>query len=91
MRRARYLVVIGVVLAGCGETTIDADKLEGEIAQGVEEQTGTRNVSVDCPDDVKAEKGGTFECEVTAPGGVKANAPVTQTDDDGNVEWRLKL
>ena len=59
MRLARYLVVIAVVLGGCGETTIDADKLEGEIAQGVEKQTGTRNVEVDCPDDVKAEEGGT--------------------------------
>ena len=91
MRLARYLVVIVVVLAGCGETTIDGDKLEGEIARGVEKQTGTRNVEVDCPDDVKAKDGGTFECDVTAPGDVKAKAAVTQTDDDGNVTWRLKL
>ena len=91
MRLARYLVVIVVVFAGCGETTIDADKLEGEIAQGVEKQTGTRDVEVDCPDDVKTEDGGSFECDVTAPGQVKAKAAVTQTDDDGNVTWRLKL
>src|SRR5688572_4134968 len=48
--RARYLVVIGAVaLAGCGETTLDAGDIENEITPQVEEQTGTKDVAIDCP------------------------------------------
>ena len=90
MGRARYLLVTALLLvAGCGDSTIDADKLEGEIAPGVEEQTGTRDVEVSCPDDIEAEEGGEFECDLTAEGGIEAKVAVTQEDDDGNVRWRV--
>lgn len=77
------------MLAGCGETTLNAEELESEIAPEVEQQTGTRNVSVSCPDDIEAQEGGEFECDLSAPGGITAKVAVTQEDDDGNVSWRV--
>jgi hypothetical protein len=89
MRRARYLAVTAVLIAGCGESTLDTAELESEIVAGIEKQTATRDAKADCPDDVELKKDDVFTCEVTAPGGVKAPVEVTQTDDDGNVRWRL--
>jgi hypothetical protein len=91
MARARYLLVaaISVLATGCGDSTLDSDKLESEIAPGVEEQTGTRDVEVTCPADIEAEEGGEFECGLTAEGGIEAKVVVTQEDDDGNVRWRV--
>lgn len=92
MGRARYfLVAVGAsfALAGCGESTLDTGKIESEIKPEVEDQTGTRDVAVSCPDDVEAEEGAEFECDLTAAGGVKAKVAITQEDDDGNVRWEL--
>ncbi len=92
MGRARYFVVAvaaSVALAGCGESTLDADEIEDEITPQVEEQTATRDVAIDCPDDVEAEEGGEFDCDLTAEGGIEAKVAVTQTDDEGNVTWRV--
>ncbi len=81
MRRARYFVVAVAfaLLAGCGDDS-DADiaTIERDLAAGVEEDTGTRDVTVDCPDDV----GEGDVCDVTAAGGVKAQVRVTQLDGD---------
>jgi hypothetical protein len=92
MRRARYFpVAIAAVfaLAACGEEVLDVDKGESEVAPELERQTGTRSVSVDCPEEVEIEDGGTFECGVSTEGGVEAKVEVTQTDDEGNVRWEL--
>ena len=90
MGRARYLVVIAAVaLAGCGESTLDAGDIESEVTPQVEEQTGTKDVTIDCPDDIEAEEGADFECDITAQGGVEAKLKVTQEDDEGNVRWEV--
>jgi hypothetical protein len=91
MRRARYFAVTAGVLAlaGCGDTMLDNEELEAEIIPAIERQTGTKNVDLSCPDDVKAETGATFECDVTAQGGIEAKVEVTQKDDDGHVRWKL--
>lgn len=92
MRRTRYFLVAAaacLALAGCGEETLDTGQIEDEIAPSIEEQTGTRDVSVECPDDIEAEEGGEFDCDVTARGGVEAAVTVTQEDDEGNVRWEV--
>jgi len=92
MRPARYLVAAVCVLApaGCGGGgEIDSGETEAEIAAGVEEATATKDVEIDCPDDVKQEKDVVFECDLSAAGGVKAKVKVTQLDDDGKIHWEV--
>ena len=91
MRHARYLLVTGALALGAcgGEDTLDASDIESEVVPQIEKQTGTRDVVVECPDDVEAEEGAVFECDVSAEGGVKAKLKVTQEDDQGNVRWEI--
>ena len=93
MNPARLLPAVAVVaafgFAGCGDKTLDTDKLQDKVSDGVAKQTGAKIKSVDCPSDVKAEKGNTFTCDVTAANGQKAKVTITQTDSDGNVRYEL--
>ena len=83
------LAAAALPVAGCGTKTIDTGKAESEIGKGVAQQTGAKGVKVDCPDDVDAKKGDTFDCDLSAAGGQKAKIKVTQQDDKGNVRWTL--
>jgi Domain of unknown function (DUF4333)/Prokaryotic lipoprotein-attachment site len=84
-RLARILVVLATVaLAACGQKVI-----ESQIATELEAQTGVAPTSVDCPADVPAEEGGTFRCTATADDGSSVGITVTQTDDDGGVDWEV--
>ena len=91
MRLTRYFAVIvtGLALSACGEATLDTGNIENEIAPQVEDQTGTKDVEISCPDDVEAKKGDEFECDATAPGGLEAKIKVVQENDDGDVNWEL--
>jgi hypothetical protein len=81
MGRARYLVVIAAAaaLVGCGDDSApDLGVIERDLAAGVEEDTGTRDVTVECPEDL--EEGDV--CQVTAAGGVRAEVRVTGLDGE---------
>ena len=87
-RLARFLVLAATAaLAACGQKVIETGQLEEDIAAELEAQTGVVPASVDCPADVPAEKGNTFRCTVTADDGSSAGITVTQTDDDGGIDW----
>ena len=89
-RLARILILAtALALPACSEKVINTDELEGEIARELEAQTGVVPASVECPDDVPAEKGGTFRCTVTADDGSSAGITVTQTDDQGSIDWEV--
>lgn len=79
------LCAAALALTACGSTSLDLDKAEALIADAVVEQVGADVDSVTCPEDVEADPGGTFECEVTAADGTRGQALVTQKDDEGNV------
>lgn len=88
------LLVLGplVLITGCSGSvsvgnTLDAEKLESEVSKAVRVQAGVPVKSVECPTGVKYEKGGNFECAVTAKDGTTGNVQVTQTDDKGNVHF----
>ena len=93
-RAALPLLAVGAAaaLVGCsvsvGGSDLDTGELETEIEDGLEAQ-GVSDSAVDCPDDVEAEEGDEFTCTATAPDGSTATILVTQTDDDGNVSWRV--
>jgi uncharacterized protein DUF4333 len=78
-----------LVLPAC-TATLDTQKLEDQIAQGIQEQTGATGVTVDCPDDIEAKAGDEFECQATADDGTNATVKVTQNDDQGNVTWSVE-
>ena len=79
-----------LVLVGCGQKVVETDELEVQIAQELQAQTGVTPASVDCPADVPAEAGATFNCTVTADDGSTANVVVTQQDDDGSLSWEVE-
>jgi hypothetical protein len=63
--------------------------LEQQIAGGISDQIGGSNVQVTCPEIITGAKGKVFECDATS-GKDKATVAVTQTDDQGNVTYKLK-
>lgn len=84
------LVAITVLIIVASMTTqIDTQGLERELEEQIEERTSTPIASVDCPDDVEVEAGGTFECTGTAESGATFTISVVQTDDQGNVRWEV--
>lgn len=74
-----------LALAACAKT-VDSDDLEGQL----EEQfaaSGSSDVTADCPDDEKVEKGNEFTCTLTEDkSGQSIDVIVTMTDDDGHFE-----
>jgi hypothetical protein len=64
--------------AGCGGDKVDRKDLEGKIADFVQRQTGI-DVAVDCPDDVKPDKGTRVTC-TTDLSGSKTDLDILFTD-----------
>jgi hypothetical protein len=88
---ASVAVAAAIALAGCG--TIDADKLEDEISDGISGDLQRFDVtaeSVACPDDIESETGATFECTVATDTDQELIVEVEVTDgDEGDVEYRF--
>ena len=72
---------------GFGNNTLDDEKLETEISQGLTTQTGLVTTAVTCPEDQTIEAGNVFNCEAALEGGQTLAIQVTQNDDEGNVNW----
>jgi len=89
-RTARVLatLVLAVLAVACTKT-LKIDQLESSLQGQIEDQLETSGVTVDCPDDVKAETGATFECTGTMSNGDTLTIRVTQKDDNGNVTWKV--
>lgn len=89
-RSARLVAVAALALAAAACTkTLDTDGLEGQLKSQIQDQTGTTITAVDCPADVQVEAGGTFECTAEEESGATFTVRVTQSDDQGNVEWEV--
>ncbi len=89
-RTARVLatLVMAVLAVACTKT-LKIDQLESSLEGQLEDQLQTSGVTVNCPGDVKAEAGSTFECTGTLPNGDTITIRVTQKDDNGNVTWKV--
>ncbi|PTL59055.1 DUF4333 domain-containing protein [Paraconexibacter algicola] len=84
------LVPLG--LAGCGEATVDADKIESEIRTGFESQVpGAKVASIDCDEDIPGTKGSRGACRMTRDGDVRllVSVTVTSEEDDGRIRWQV--
>jgi hypothetical protein len=69
--------VIALFAAGCGDDTVDSAQVEKAI-KGDVSAAGASASSVKCPDDVKSEKGASFNCDVTTTNGATGKVKVTQ-------------
>ncbi len=92
-RTAPFFLVVAIAalaLAGCGTKKLDTGDVESAISDGLTERVGVRPKSVDCPSDITAEKGGKFNCTLTAPHGTRFTVNVTQLDNDGHFRYAVE-
>lgn len=84
------LAILGLMLAGCGDTVIDATKAEETVKASLESKTGLdrRLTAVDCPGGVVVTPGDRFECTLEFPGGQtgKAILKIRDSEADLNLE-----
>ena len=86
--RLAAVALLAIVAAACSKT-LDTEGLETELKSQFEQQTDTVLTSVDCPADVDVETGGVFECTAEEESGATFTIQVTQTDDQGQVDWEV--
>ena len=88
-RTVRTLGVLALVLAAAAcSKTLDTTELEGSLKDQLETQLEVTGLTVDCPDDIEATAGDTFECTASGADGT-VTISVTQTDDQGNLTWEI--
>jgi hypothetical protein len=97
VRAVKRLPVAGLAalaalgLAACG--SIDGDKLEEEIGQGLSAELQQIDVAIEtvaCPEDEESETGNKFDCTVTTEAGDELAVNVEVTDgDNGDVKYQF--
>lgn len=86
--RAAMVLSAALVAVACSKP-LDIAGLETQLANQVNAQLATTAVTVSCPDGVKAEAGGTFNCTGTLATGDTLVIRVIQTDASGRVTWEV--
>ena len=82
-------LVVLAMLAGCSRH-LNVDAVAPAITQGVSDQVGLELASVTCPSDPRPlAANDTFNCTGTVVGGGSLTIAVTQTDDTGNITWKV--
>jgi len=71
------LALLALIAVGCGNAKVDTAGVENGIKQQVT-AAGSPVSKVDCPSDVKVEKGATFKCSVTFENGATGKVQVLQ-------------
>jgi len=92
MRRLLPLLTLPLVLAACGETTVDVGKAEKEIGDGYAKQvSGAVVKEVSCPDDIDAKTGTKAKCEMTLARDVRLDVSleVVSEEDGGRIRWTV--
>jgi hypothetical protein len=79
-----------LLFAACGTTLqLNTDNLENVIATGIQDQNpGIVVTDVTCPDR-PIQLGDVFTCQASTEDGQNVVVTVTQTDDQGNVDWEI--
>ena len=80
-------IIAALAVVSC-KNNIDNKKLETAITDGLKAKSVTLK-SVTCPDDRPAKAGDKFDCEAVTSDGDKLAVKVEQTDDQGNVNWKV--
>ena len=78
-----------VALVGCTRH-LNVDAVAPAITQGVSDQVGLKIANVTCPSDPRPLRANdTFDCIGAIDGGGRLTIAVTQTDDTGNITWKV--
>jgi Domain of unknown function (DUF4333) len=82
------VVAAGVLVAGCGNETVDTGQMEEDLTAQLSADAGVdpAEVSVSCPEDEEAEEGNEFQCTLTAPNGDEVAVDVTITEGGDSFE-----
>ena len=76
--------------AACQTTlTLNDDQLEQSITDQFLAQTQVALTTIDCPSDRPLQQGDTFTCTATTELDEALTISVTQTDDQGHVNWSV--
>jgi hypothetical protein len=86
--RAALLVAVMVLAAACTKS-LDSSHLESELKSQLETKLSAKDVKISCPDSEPVESGTVFTCQATDATGASATVTVTETDDKGNVTWKI--
>jgi hypothetical protein len=78
------VAVFGLVLAGCGETVLDNQKLEETLPHDLRSSVSEPVKSASCPSGVQVEKGKTFSCEIVLAGGKKETVKLKFLNDEAD-------
>jgi hypothetical protein len=87
IRRAAGLAAVAVLAVGCSRS-IDVPDLEQRLGGDLQKELNIA-YTVDCPDDVEAEKGNDFVCSAEGEDGTELTLQITQTDDDASVTYEI--
>jgi hypothetical protein len=86
--RAAALLCLVVAATACSKS-LDTVGLETTLASQLNVKLNRTGITVDCPNDIKAESGGDFDCTGTVPSEGVLTVHVTQTDSKGHVTWKI--
>jgi hypothetical protein len=86
---AVFLLASLCVVAGCTKN-LNVAAVAPSITQGVADQVGLTLATVTCPSEPRPLKANdTFDCVGEVEGGGTLTIAVTQTDDTGNITWKV--
>lgn len=89
---SRPVVFLLLSLGGVAACTrnLNIDAIAPSITQGVADQVGLAVARVTCPSEPRPlEANDTFDCRGEVEGGGTLTIAVTQTDDTGNITWKV--
>jgi hypothetical protein len=79
------LIAAAALVAGCGDTILDATKTEEQLEASLSKSLGEKVSSVDCPSDQKVEKGATFSCGVKLQKGEEQTVTLKIRNSDADI------
>lgn len=88
-RAALLLVALVAVGTPACTRTLDAEVLHQAIASGLNEQLALPIASVSCPADRPIAANDSFDCTATPVAGGELTVTVTQSDEEGNINWKV--
>jgi hypothetical protein len=94
MRRLLATAAVGsaLLLTACGEDVVDEAEVESQAEKAITEQVGQAPKRIDCPGDLKAEKGEKMTCTLVAGDDSELDVEVTVTSaEDGNAKFDVQV